>query len=323
MYRVESLKTRYGTLTDVTYLTKYENGICKDCMVETESTLLTRIGKLVPKYSVSHARTKQRNAVEFYPSGALKSVYLEDSTMVMTSLGKMEAEMVTFYESGEVLRVFPRYGQISGYWSEEEERALLLPVDLSWCGISGLFRVSCFCFYKSGRIKSMTFYPGEEPVIWRQGEKLPVRIGLAFYESGEIKSLEPALECRIQTPIGEFTAYDSLAYGIHGDANSLELNENGSVQKLRTVMDKIMVYGKADLTVTLRPQLRPSQMDPDQWEVVPLQVEFTTDEVLITVSGKSTVRYSYEANSFEVLQDKAAAGFSCSGNCSACSTCSA
>ena len=84
----------------------------------------------------------------------------------------------------------------------------------------------------------MTFYPGEEPVIWKQGESFPVRIGIAFYESGDIKSIEPAKECRIQTPIGVITAYDSMAYGIHGDANSLEFYENGSIKKCKTVSEQ-------------------------------------------------------------------------------------
>ena len=41
--------------------------------------------------------------------------------MLKLPAGDYQAELITFYEDGNVKRVFPLYGQISAYWSVEEE----------------------------------------------------------------------------------------------------------------------------------------------------------------------------------------------------------
>jgi len=52
--------------------------------------------------------------VHFYDNGALRHLPLETPTEVLTPAGPMLAELVTFHKSGEVSRVFPLNGKLSG-----------------------------------------------------------------------------------------------------------------------------------------------------------------------------------------------------------------
>ena len=81
----------------------------------------TRYGDLTPYSGASDYRKKFRFAVDHYDDGALKSVYLEETQVLSFPAGDFQTELITFYEDGNAKRIFPLYGQISAYWSIEEE----------------------------------------------------------------------------------------------------------------------------------------------------------------------------------------------------------
>ena len=81
----------------------------------------TAYGDLIPCYDSSDVRKRYREALERYPSGALRSIYLQDRTVIWTQVGRIHAELVSFYECGTIKRVFPTYGKISAYHTEEDE----------------------------------------------------------------------------------------------------------------------------------------------------------------------------------------------------------
>lgn len=118
---MSQIKTRYGIINGVETAEYYEDGKIKSAITSEYSQLETDYGKLIPAYELSDIRKKYRHTVEFYESGSLRSIYLEEQTEVETSLGKIKAELITFYENGNIKRIFPLYGQINGYWTEENE----------------------------------------------------------------------------------------------------------------------------------------------------------------------------------------------------------
>ena len=47
----------------------------------------TAYGTLVPCYDSSDVRKRYREALDRYPSGALRSIYLQDRTVIETQVG--------------------------------------------------------------------------------------------------------------------------------------------------------------------------------------------------------------------------------------------
>lgn len=298
----------------------YPDGNLKECRLEEHNEISTEAGVLVPKYQIFDTRTKYRNALEFYESGKLKSVYLQEPQEVETPSGKFKAEMVTFYEEGSVHRVFPLYGQISGYWSESDEYELAEPIflDLESVQISG--KVICLCFYPSGKIKSITLWSIERIKAKTIYGVVIGRLGIAFYENGKIKSLEPLYPAEISTPIGVLLAYDNNPIGIHGDDNSLCFNEDGSVKSLITSVSWIEIIGLKK-TERIAPELVPSQIDPEKKVMASIKVEF--DEEKVTITDVKGQQHSYELDKYDFYCSQVQLEFldSCNGICDGCSGC--
>lgn len=221
-------------------------------------------------------RTKQRNAVEYYESGILKSHYFKTRTKVPTPIGEMEAEMVTYYEDGSVHRVFPLYGQVSGFWSEIEEIKLAESLGVEF---------SCYCFYKSGCIKSLTLYSGKKLEIDTPLGKVKTRFGVSYYESGKIKSFEPPIPLLVKTPIGEILAYDNNPIGIHGDNNSVEFYENGKLKSVSTLETNISVINPDGVAKLIKPPLVRSDFDIEKFVIKPMKIIFYKEGIEI-VRGK-------------------------------------
>lgn len=80
--------------------------------------LETSVGNLVPRYTLDEQSRKKESPVRFYKTGQLKSVPLEEPTDIATPVGMIQAELVTFYKSGALWRIFPLDGRISGYWTQ-------------------------------------------------------------------------------------------------------------------------------------------------------------------------------------------------------------
>lgn len=216
----------------------------------------TPLGKLIPFYEITDGRQKNRPSVEYYKSGALYSVYLQEQTVVKTPAGDMPAELITFYESGAVKRVFPLYGQLSGFWTEDQEYGLATSQTFIVQGKGVAVKPMCVHFYESGKIASITIWPKERMKISTRYGEITTDLGVEFYESGQIKSIEPILGTKIFVPLSEKNTvmaglessdgkpewnggvlypFYSLAFRMHADDNSLKFDIRGHISEVKTV----------------------------------------------------------------------------------------
>lgn len=316
------IKTNYGMLTGETGVEYHSNGSLKQCVLEERCALNTQFGVLVPKYEVNEARTKNRNAVEFYDSGVLKSIYLQQKTAIPTPIGEIEAELITFYENGAMHRLFPLFGQISGFWSEEEEKKLAKSIIIDMPTVHMENKISCICFYINGEIKSISLYSGETVTALNNEMEYKTRIGIAFYESGKIKSLEPATHSVVKTPIGVIFAYNNDPMGIHGDDNSLKFNEDGSIKKATTVASYLEIKDKSETITEVKAMKKPSMLELDKYVIVPIAIEFYEEKIEVTDSDKCKKSYAYtDYNISSAYNEEYQFENTCT-NCASCSGCS-
>ena len=317
---MKTIKTAYGLLKGVIGEAYDNQGNLRSCRLEEHSELITSVGKLIPRYKEIDVRTKYREAICFYPSGKLKSVYLEHQMIIETSLGLIEAELITFYETGSIHRIFPLYGQISGYWSEEEEYQLATCKSVTVGKVQLYNKISCYCFYPSGKVKSLTLWPKEVTSLNLAKDNYRLRIGIAFYEEGEVYSLEPAQPIMIQTEIGEIMAYHNEAMGIHGDRNSLVFNKEEQIQSLITTTTAIRIINKEGTMQEIKPELVRSFIDLDEWQLRAIKVEFEPDKVILTDAKGGIWTYEKEAYHFET-RPIALGMLGCKGGCKSCGKC--
>ena len=209
-----------GVFAGVESYVCYPDGELEGIRLSEKNMLVTHAGELVPAYTETHRR-KVKYSVEFFRNGMIKAVSLDEQQEIQTPIGEFPAELVTFFETGELKRFFPLDGKISGLWSEEEEKKLAIPFsfDLSFTKFTAV--ITSVGFYKDGDIRSITLFPGETIIIQTQYGEISVRGGFSLYESGELESLEPSRQTQIQTPIGVIAAFDPNAVGVNADSNSL------------------------------------------------------------------------------------------------------
>jgi len=267
----------------------YEDGTIAACSVVAPCFIETPAGNLVPQYSTDDLRKKTLQALTFYRSGALRSLPLEKQSFVKTPVGELPAELVTFYESGALKRVFPLNGKLSGYWGEEDEAALSEELTLHVGEHTITARCISIKFYEQGSIESITLWPDETVVLETPCGKMPVRIGMKFSRTGDVLSVEPAVPVVVETPIGQVTAYDNDAVGVVGDTNSLSFYENGEVRSIATMYTKVVVTDAAGKKTELSPALRESLCGDEEKEITPMVINFMPEEVqVINGSGAST-----------------------------------
>lgn len=306
-----------GLIKGMTTAEYYSDGTLKHCKVNEENQIKTSVGLLIPKYDNYETRSKFRNSLEFHKNGELKSIYLEEQKEINSPIGKLKAEMITFYDEGNVHRIFPLYGQISGYWSEEDEYSMAENTKLNLKSVQLDAKISCFCFYPSGKIKSITFWRNERQIVEISYGKIKVHLGISFYEDGNIKTLEPYIPFKISTAIGECLAFDNNPIGIHGDNNSLHFNNDGSIRSLITSINGLKIKGEGN-TIEIAPALVPSRVDIDTMEIIPIKIEFEDKKVIITDSYNKTFLFPLDKYNFAFFMPKYDASLTCSGNCSNC-----
>jgi hypothetical protein len=217
-----------GVFAGVDSYVCYPSGQLEGVKLSEKNMLVTHVGELVPFYTETHRR-KNKYSVEFYKDGMVKAIALNDVQEIQTPIGEFPAELVTFFETGELKRFFPQDGKIGGMWSEKEEKALAIPLsfDLPFASFTAI--INGVAFYKSGNIRSITLFPGETVRISTQYGEITTRNGFSLYESGCLESLEPAVPTVINTPTRAIKAFDPDAVGVSGDVNSLVFDEEGEV----------------------------------------------------------------------------------------------
>jgi hypothetical protein len=192
-------------------------------------------------------RRKERMRVKYYKDGSIKSVYLNEQTDIQTNYGLIPAELVTFYESGALKRLFPRYGAISAYWSQKDEASITKTMSFEIGRNIYKCRPMCIHFYENGDIFSITIYDHEKMSVPTRYGEIFTDVGVSFYEDGHVKSIEPVIKTKIiynGKPIYPFCFF---ADHMHADHNSLVFDKSGQIisfygqQKENTICQKIIV----------------------------------------------------------------------------------
>lgn len=277
----------------------------------------TKYGVFVPQYEDSTVRRKYINPVTFYDNGNVKSIALHEQTMISTPVGVLPAELLTFYKSGKVKRLFPLNGKISAYWTEEDEYDLATELDFSFKFGSFKKKVIAIYFYESGSVKGLTFWPNDSVSVESPLGKVTARIGLTLYPDGLLKSFEPQSPLAVMTPIGEIIAYDPQAIGINGDMNSCNFYEDGSIKSLATANNLITVTDQNKNQDIWGPSFEPSLLDDNKAETIPLWLEF--NQAYVTLSNPVTKQYEINKHTFLINHLPTRYCPSCS-DCSLCTT---
>jgi len=265
-----------GSLAGVESYSCYPGGELLGVKLSQKNTLATRVGELVPAYTETHRR-KNKYSVEFYPCGAIKKIALDEVQEVQTPLGELPAELVTFFETGELKRVFPLDGKIGGMWSEQEEKALAIPLSFELPFTAFTAIIGGIAFYQSGAVRSITLFPGETVPIATAYGKITARNGFSLYESGKLESLEPSAPFTIQTPIGALTAFDPNALGVNADINSLAFDEDGRIMALTTVNNRVAAQVENERPLLFAPREVVNPLDAESMITEGLKISFDYD----------------------------------------------
>jgi len=308
-----------GVLAGVESYACYSGGELLGVKLAARNTLATGAGELIPAYTENHRR-KNKYSIEFYQSGALKKVSLDKAQKVRTPLGELPAELVTFFETGEVKRVFPLDGKISGMWSEREEKALATPLSLALPGAAFTAIIGGVAFYQSGAVRSVTLFPGETISIAAKDGEITARCGFSLYESGKLQSLEPSVPVVMQTPIGAITAFDPNAVGVNADVNSLVFGEDGAIVTLTTVHNRVAARTTDGRRLSFAPRETINPLDGESTITEGLKIAFDyhAGTVRLSEGGKETA-LPVSGGVFNITAHSAAT-FACGpAGCASCS----
>ena len=279
---MENIKTHYGTLLGVHVLDRHANGIPSMVTLDHPNMLDTPYGALLPQYCPWEDGRRFENVISLYDNGNIKFMTMQNPTALETPAGTITAEGVFFYEDGTLKRVFPLYGKMSGYWSEENEYGLAKSITVKLPNMETIVaKMLGLAFYPSGALKSLTMWPKERITLNTPTGRIPVRIGVSFYENGTMRSCEPAVPVMIKTGIGNFEAYDPMPVGINGDVNSLLFAETGEVTSLATVSHRIEVSFAWGEKRIFEPESVAGMCSDLIEETVPLRVCFNDRYIMI------------------------------------------
>jgi len=316
------IQTPFGILNGISASSYYNNGNIKDVILNEKNMVVTHVGELIPYYGEETQRRKYKSSVSYYQGGLIKSVSLNEQTDIETPIGEFPAELVTFYETGELKRIFILDGKITGFWTEEDERDLNIPFSFEFDFSKFTAMLVGICFFKSGDIRSITLFPKEViTVSTKSYGNISVKTGFSLYETGELKSIEPAVPTPIQTPIGLLNAYDVNSIGINADSNSIEFDEQGRLIMLTTSSDKIAVQKSNGVMKFMVPIEVKNPLSEDENEIIPLQLKFNYEKNIVTITDEKSYDFFISECKFNILRGNLSP--TCSpDDCASCSLCS-
>ncbi|CAA6694996.1 MULTISPECIES: hypothetical protein [unclassified Lentimonas] len=324
---MNTLETKYGVLHGVTDIQKGKSGHVESCMLNRENRIQTPVGELIPQFrpdEFGERQKKYRSSLSFFDSGEIKSAALDLPLPIQTPLDEYKAELVTFYKSGGVNRLFPLNGKIDGYWSEKNEGELAERLEFELPLGRFMSKVIGIHFYESGALKSLTLWPGEKIVLKTPVGLMRVRTGFSLYEDGSLKTVEPAQPMRIDTSIGSVLAFDAEMVGMHADQNSVQFAPNGELLSLKTVHTGVRVQASDAAEVVMEPLETTSLIDMEEMRTVPMQIDFSADTVrIVGVTEQVFDRSGCTFSTFErsqVLRSACASCAGCSGAEASCCT---
>lgn len=309
-------------LKGITSYTTYPSGEMKDCRLNEYN--LVKMGEkfYIPRYKKMDERKKENKTMSFYENGNIKSIALEECCEVVTSVGTIKAELITFHENGAIDSVFPLNGQIGFGWSMEDEEKLLDEIDFSFPFGEFTTRIIGLRFFSDGSLKSMILWPNKRIDINTPIGTYPVRIGFRLYENGALNSFEPAGPISIETPIGRVMAFDQHAVGVDADYNSVRFYPDGTLQSLSTNSDIVVSSRSSKERVVFYQQLR-LDMLTDEMIKLPIILFFHKEEVTLD-NGAEKRTFLIKDTKFLFLHDgyyvekKCSPGSDCSGCGASC-----
>jgi len=288
----DTIQLPSGVFAGVESLVCYPSGELEGIRLSKKNMLITHIGELIPAYNETYRR-KTKYSVEFYKCGMVKAVALDEMQEIQTPIGEFPAELVTFFETGELKRFFPLDGKISGMWSEVEEKSLAIPLSFELPFTAFAAIISGVAFYKNGGIRSITLFPGESALITTKYGEILARNGFSLHESGELESLEPFKRTEVQTPIGLLTAFDPHAVGINADSNSLVFDRIGRIISLTTVHDRVVAQMADRRSVSFGPREIVNPLDNESMITMGQRISFDYGTHTVTFAdGKSKATLS-------------------------------
>ena len=226
----------------------------------------------------------------------------------------MSADLILFYENGNIKRLFPLNGHLSAFWEESDEYQLAKEQSFDFPFGKITTKIISISFYEDGKIKDLTLWPKEKIKIPLIPTKVTTRIGLSLYPDASVKSIEPAYPTKLSTPIGYLLAYDKNANGISGDNNSLQFTKEGKLSSLITSGNKVTVMRNSHPVATFSPW---QELDVDDTELNfhSLLIEFQDD----TVTFNHDASFDIQTDEFVIELYTAVAVSQCS-DCENCST---
>lgn len=303
-------------LVGVTSHTEHPDGGIAECTVDQPNIIATSCGALVPRYSRPDARSKELKSVSFYPSGAIRSVSLDSQQDVNTPIGEFPAELVTFYETGEVDSVFPLNGQIGFGWSETEEKQLAQTYTFEFSFGTFSTKIIGIRFYPTGEVKSLILWPDDTITIKTPMGRCLARSGFRVYPDGQLESFEPAVPVDLQTPIGVVRGYDVNAVTVDADENSIRFDEQGGLLQVATSGD-IVVRSPEHGRVRISSRTR-TALSSDKQVKLSIEITFRGDEVQFD-NGEQQWSFPIAGCHFLVLPDIDPVGLiDCDTDCGTC-----
>lgn len=310
---MESFFTDYGTLSGITNYNLYENGNLKDCTTKQPNIVKTKYGDLIPQYDYVDIRRKYIKSVSFFPNGKLEHISLNDVTPIETSIGIINAELITFYSNGNINRIFPLNGQLSAYWTEEQEYELSKEQNLSFPFGNFPARTTGIYFYENGNFKGFSLWPDEKMEIDTPLGKQIVRLGISLYESGNLKAFEPNSPLSVSTPIGDILAYDANNYTFFKEIKSVNFFEDGNLHSLLTSKNKIKVIDSNKNIHSFEPRYYDDLGNGDYY-IYPLKISFLDD----LISFDDNKNFSLKECTFIIQELKLDLTNKCTSDCSTC-----
>lgn len=283
---MREISTLHGPLKGVDSAAFWPDGTPKSVIVTEENLLSTSAGRLAPLYLPDEKRHPRVEPIQFHPNGQLRALPLQHQTPVPTPLGPVMAELVTFYPSGALCRVFPLNGKLSGFWTWRDERALAQPMRVETPQGHWQTTFINVHFFENGALASITLWPEETVSVNTPLGPVTARIGAAFHENGQLRSVEPASPWEIDTPIGRLTAFDPDPEGISGDANSVVFTPDGSLASLVCPGNTVTVVLPDGASRHFAPARAENLCGDGQETPSPLRVAFAPGEVRLGEHGE-------------------------------------
>lgn len=299
--------------SDSHFIAWNKNGNIDTVLAGEKVILETSVGNLVPRYTLDEDGRKKEAPVRFYKTGELRSLPLEDQTAIQTSAGVIKAELLTFYKSGALCRVFPLNGQISGFWTEENEFALAEAVDIPTSAGTITVKPIYFQFYETGEPESILFWPGEQVKINTSLGEVLIHKGICFHKNGNIKGFEPVKEISVESPIGTLKVFDRDPNGIHAESHSVNFREDGSVESVTTSSNKITAIENGVESKSFSPKIITSYCNEKAFLLSPLKVIFEKDSLTFinTDAPPCSLPGSLQYKVEDYIPDKPVTGFGC------------